>query len=172
MQLVGIVWVLYGIRETRRELGLPPTAVGRVLQRVKKLVARPFRKRQDAVVTPATIESHVQLSSAATGTLSPPWEQRDTGGKLEYLREQIKEQEVRIDELHDSRNRERRERESAVADEAASRERADEATKDLFARVTLGGLRLQGWAALPLVTGIVLAAFPGTFAGWANALLP
>jgi hypothetical protein len=103
---------------------------------------------------------------------SPSWDQRDTEGRLEYLRERVEKQDTRIGELHESGKREKRDRQTAVADEAAARERADDATKDLFARVTIGGLKLQGWGAVPIVLGILFAAFPGTVAGWANGVLP
>jgi hypothetical protein len=52
------------------------------------------------------------------------------------------------------------------------REREDQAVKDLFLRVTTGGLKVDIRTALPIALGVILTMFPATFAGWANELFP
>ncbi|MFN2490116.1 MAG: hypothetical protein ABR529_10325 [Actinomycetota bacterium] len=157
LQFAGVCVLIGGMVKSRKDLGLPPTKIGRRVSRARQAVSRALgRQRGVSINVEATDEVNMASDADAVLSVAPSWDQLDTEGKLVRLQGHIKELERGDERLHKSVQQEARERKKGDQDEAVAREQEDKAMAERFQAVTWSGLRPQIMAATLILGGLAL----------------
>lgn len=165
LQLCGLVGLAIGIRNLRREAGLPPIPVeirdeAKIsMEEAKTSLEQLFGKPPTPKIVGlggATIGTGSRAIGDLTVTQSPPPTTEEKVRKLEAQYAALKDQADATDEKVQE---ESSKREQAIADEAGERQRADLGLSEKVKAFAVGGIRLEIIGLVWLIVGTILSTW-------------
>ena len=159
LQLVGVLAVALGVRETRLEFTDKPGTVKAAGKWIAAYARRLFHRRQRLTLHPEHIES-TSTVDAVTVSLRRAWEQLSIEERVDRLNERLAVVERQANDFRSELDREMQVRRAEANAERHARERADEQLRQRISSLAGFGLRLEALGAFFLGFGVVFTTWP------------